>query len=81
LARAQPGRLVQDVFPAHYRMNSRRSLSALLDADYDWSISAHPALEYYVLPWPRLATMIANVEPHLPRSTHLALLVSARLKS
>jgi len=81
LARAQPDRLAQDVFPATYRMNSRRSLSALLDADYDWSTSAHPALESYVFPWPRLATATAAFERHLPRSTHLALLVSARLKS
>lgn len=81
LARAQPGRLARDVFPATYQMNSRRALAALLDANYEWSTSAHPALECYALPWPRLATVIATVEPHLPRSTHLALLVSARLKS
>jgi SAM-dependent methyltransferase len=81
LARAQPGRLAQDVFPATYRMNSHRALGALLDANYEWSTSTYPALKMYALPWPRLATAIAAFERHLPRSTHLTLLVSARLNS
>lgn len=82
LARVQPGRVAQDVFPTAYLMNSRRRLAPLLDADYDWTTSTHPGLEHYAARWPRLASTIAAVEPRvMPAAGRTALLVAARLRS
>jgi ubiquinone/menaquinone biosynthesis C-methylase UbiE len=78
LARMQPGRAAQDVFPTAYRMNTRAALAPLLDGRFEWSASTHPGLEHYAMRFPRLAAAIATVEPRLPSSTHVALLVTAR---
>jgi SAM-dependent methyltransferase len=78
LARMQSGRAEQDVFPTVYGMNTVPALSALLDPDFDWSVSFHPGLEQYALRWPRLARVVAAVEPHLPRRMQMVLIVNAR---
>jgi len=81
LAKVQPGRAEQDVFPTAYRMNTRRALAPLLDPHFEWTTSAHPGLEHYAVRWPWLASAVAAVEPRvLPRSAHLALVVAARLR-
>lgn len=82
LAKVQPGRVEQDVFPTAYRMNTRKALAPLLDPWFDWTTSAHPGLEHYAVRRPWLAGAVAALEPRLlPRSAHLALVVTARLRA
>jgi SAM-dependent methyltransferase len=78
LSRLQPQRQARDVFPTRYRMNSRRDLAALFDADYDWALAHRTGLEQYLLPWPRLARLVAVTEPRLPRSLRTTLVLYAR---
>jgi hypothetical protein len=59
-------------------MNTVRSLKALFEHDYDWAVSFHPGLDQYAGRWPRLARIVAAIEPHLPRHMQLALVVTAR---
>jgi hypothetical protein len=80
LKRLQPNRPERDIFPTAYKMNSRKALAALLDRDFDWTLTFRTGLEQYVLPWPRLASSVAAVEPRLPRAMHTVLIVSARKK-
>lgn len=78
ISRLQPNREEQDVFPTAYRMNTVRALKALFERDYDWAVSFHPGLDQYAGRWPRLARIVAAIEPHLPRHLQLALVVTAR---
>jgi SAM-dependent methyltransferase len=78
LARLQPGREARDVFPTMYRMNTRRDLAALLDADFDWTVAHRSGLNHYLHPWPRVARFVAAAEPRLPRSVRTTLVVYAR---
>jgi hypothetical protein len=61
-------------------MNSRKALAALLDRDFDWTLTFRTGLEQYVLPWPWLARSVAAVEPRLPEQCIPVLIVSARKK-
>lgn len=74
----QPGREARDVFPTAYRMNTRRDLGRLLDADFEWAAASRTGLERYLQPWPRLARMVDVTERRLPRSMQMALVVCAR---
>lgn len=74
----QPGREERDVFPTAYRMNTRKDLAALLDADYDWTVSHRGGLHHYLHPWPALARAAAATEPRLPRAMRTTLVVYAR---
>lgn len=78
LRRLQPNRQERDVFPTAYRMNTVRDLRRLLDPDYEWGVSFHPGLPSYFGPWPRLARVLAAVEPRLPSQAQLALVITAR---
>jgi SAM-dependent methyltransferase len=74
----QPGRHERDVFPTAYRMNGRRALARLLDADYEWATMHGAGLFHYLQPWPALARAAATVEPRLPRAWRTVLIVFAR---
>ena len=74
----QPGRQEHDVFPTEYKMNSRRALASLFDPSFEWAAASRTGLEQYLLRWPRLARFVNAVERHLPRSTHMALVLCAR---
>jgi len=79
--RLQPGREAQDVFDTAYKMNSRRDLARLLDADFDWALARRTGLEQYCKPWPRLRRTVAQAERHLPTSMWMALVVFARRRA
>jgi 2-polyprenyl-3-methyl-5-hydroxy-6-metoxy-1,4-benzoquinol methylase len=74
----QPGRTEKDVFPTEYKMNSRKSLHALFDADFEWAAASRTSLDQYLLPWPRLGRAAASVERRLPRAMQSALVICAR---
>jgi hypothetical protein len=74
----QPGRTEQDVFPTQYKMNSRKSLHALFDADFEWAAASRTSLDQYLLPWPRLGRTAAAIERRLPRALQSALVICAR---
>jgi SAM-dependent methyltransferase len=74
----QPGRTAQDVFHTAYRMNTRKALATLLDADYEWAAASRTGLDRYLLPWPKVAAAAVAVERRLPRAMHSALVVCAR---
>jgi SAM-dependent methyltransferase len=76
----QPKRLEKDVFPTRYRMNSERDLRRLLDAEFDWTVHHRVGHEQYFLRWPRLARAIMAVEPRLPRTMQMTLVLYARRK-
>ncbi len=78
LNRLQPGREERDVFRTAYKMNTRRDLARLLDADFEWAAASRTGLEQYCKPWPRLRRFVAPLERHLPRSMWMALVVFAR---
>lgn len=78
LARLQPGRQARDVFPTEYRMNTERALHELLDTDFEWCVRHLGGLRHYVGPWPRLARAVDAIEPRLPRTMAMTLLVYAR---
>jgi SAM-dependent methyltransferase len=77
----QPGRAAQDVFHTAYKMNTRKDLAALFDADYEWGAAFRTGLNRYLLPWPKLGAVAVAVERRLPQSMHAGLIVSARKKS
>lgn len=78
--RLQPGRAERDVFRTAYKMNSRKDLARLLDADFDWALAHRTGLEQYFKPWPRLRRVVAGTERHLPMSMWMSLVVFARRK-
>ncbi len=77
----QPGREERDVFATSYKMNARKDLARLLDADFEWAIARRTGLEQYFKPWPRTRRVVAQVERHLPTSMWMALVVFARRRS
>jgi hypothetical protein len=78
VARLQPGREAQDVFHTAYKMNTRRDLARVFDADFEWAIAHRTGLEQYFKPWPRLRRTVAAAERLLPPSTQMGLVVFAR---
>ncbi len=78
LKRIQPGRQARDVFPTEYRMNTKKALRALFEADYDWSLCHYSGLQHYLWPWPALARTAIAVEPRLPRGVHTTMVLYAR---
>jgi len=78
LARFRHSRAARDVFPTTYRMNTDRDLARLFDADFEWAVAHRTGMRQYVLAWPWLARAIGAIEPHLPRSLQMALVVYAR---
>ena len=78
LERLQPGREARDVFRTAYKMNTRRDLARLFDADFDWALAHRTGLEQYCKPWPRLRRVVAQTERHLPTSVWMALVLFAR---
>ena len=76
----QPQRQERDVFPTVYAMNTRKALAALLDRDFEWSVTHRPSLDQYLLRWPRAARAVMVVEARLPRSAQAVLVVAARKK-
>ena len=80
VARLQPGRAAQDVFHTAYKMNTRKDLAGVLDADFDWALAHRTGLEQYFKPWPRVRRAVAASERHLPRSMQMGLVVFARRK-
>ncbi len=77
LEHLQPGREERDVFRTAYRMNARKDLARLLDADFEWAVARRTGLEQYFKPWPRVRRGVAQVERHLPTSMWMALVVFA----
>jgi SAM-dependent methyltransferase len=80
LSKLQPGRLEKDVFPTRYLMNTERALHGLFDAEFDWTVQHRVGHEQYFLQWPRLARTIMAIEPRLPRSMQMTLVLYARRK-
>ena len=78
VARLQPGREAQDVFHTAYKMNTRRDLARVFDADFDWALAHRTGLEQYFKPWPRLRKVIGATERYLPKSMWMGLVVFAR---
>lgn len=78
LEHLQPGREERDVFRTAYKMNTRKDLARLFDADFDLALARRTGLEQYCKPWPRLRRGVAQVERHLPTSMWMALVVFAR---
>lgn len=78
LSLLQPGRDSEDVFPTHYRMNTRRELGELLGDTFDWAIASRTGLEQYLLRWPRLGRLVNGLERLLPRDARMAMVVCAR---
>ena len=78
LERLQPGREARDVFRTAYKMNTRRDLTRLFDADFELALARRTGLEQYCKPWPRLRRGVAQLERHLPTSMWMALVVFAR---
>jgi SAM-dependent methyltransferase len=76
----QPGRQAQDVFHTAYRMNTRKDLAALFNADYEWAAASRTGLDRYLMPWPKVASTAAMVERRLPRVMQTALVICARKK-
>ena len=54
LEHLQPGREERDVFRTAYKMNTRKDLARLFDADFDLALARRTGLEQYCKPWPRL---------------------------
>lgn len=78
LERLQPGREERDVFRTAYKMNTRKDLTRLFEADFDLALARRTGLEQYCKPWPRLRRAVADLERHLPTSMWMALVVFAR---
>ncbi len=78
LEHLQPGREERDVFGTAYKMNTRKDLARLFDADFDLALARRTGLEQYCKPWPRLRRGVAQAERHLPTSMWMALVVFAR---
>ncbi len=77
--RLQENRQAQDVFPAHYRLNSVRAIGSHFPAS-SWEVTTYhnsPEPAYFA-PLPRLERLLASVLPRLPTFTHAELLVFAR---
>ena len=74
----QPGRQAQDVFDTVYRMNTRKDLARVLDAQFEWAAASRTGLDRYLQPWPRVARAVGAVERRLPRGAQQALIVCAR---
>ncbi len=77
--RLQENRQPNDVFPAHYRLNTARAIASRFPSS-EWDVvvyrnSPEPA---YFAPLPWLERMLASVLPRLPTFTHAELLVFAR---
>jgi SAM-dependent methyltransferase len=78
LEHLQPGREERDVFRTAYKMNTRKDLARVLDAEFDWALARRTGLEQYFKPWPRIRRGVAQVERHLPMSMWMALVLFAR---
>jgi SAM-dependent methyltransferase len=78
LSRLQPTREAQDVFHTAYKMNTRKDLGRVFDADFEWALAHRTGLEQYFKPWPRLRRVVGGTERYLPRSTWMGLVVFAR---
>lgn len=78
LSRLQPTREAQDVFYTAYKMNTRKDLARVFDADFEWALAHRTGLEQYFKPWPRLRRVVGGTERYLPRSTWMGLVVFAR---
>ncbi|HEY1651033.1 MAG TPA: class I SAM-dependent methyltransferase [Acidimicrobiales bacterium] len=81
IERLQPGRAERDVFRTAYKMNTRKDLARLFDADFDWALAHRTGLEQYLKPWPRLRRGVAGAERHLPVSMWMALVIFARRRA
>lgn len=81
ISRLQPAREVRDVFPTVYRMNTIPVLAALFSPRFEWAISMHPSLAYYAGNWPRLASVVAAVEPRLPKRMQMVIILAARKRT
>jgi SAM-dependent methyltransferase len=78
VARLQPDREAQDVFHTAYKMNTRKDLARVLDADFDWAIAQRTGLEQYFKPWPGFRRVVGTTERFLPKSMWMGLVVFAR---
>ena len=78
LSRLQPTREAQDVFHTAYKMNTRKDLGRVFDADFEWALAHRTGLEQYFKPWQRLRRVVGGTERYLPRSTWMGLVVFAR---
>jgi SAM-dependent methyltransferase len=78
LEHLQPGREERDVFPTAYKMNTRRDLTRLFEAEFDLALARRTGLEQYCKPWPHIRRGVAQVERHLPTTMWMALVVFAR---
>lgn len=78
VARLQPGREAQDVFPTAYRMNTRKAIAELFDRDFEWSMTSHGGLHHYFQPWPTAQKVVRAAEPRFPRANRLTLMLCAR---
>jgi SAM-dependent methyltransferase len=81
VAHLQPGREAHDVFPTSYKMNTRKDLTRLFDADFEWALARRTGLEQYFKPWPRVRRVVAVTERHLPTSMWMALVVFAKRRA
>ncbi|MDN5743995.1 MAG: class I SAM-dependent methyltransferase [Nocardioidaceae bacterium] len=81
VGRMQPGRREEDVFPTAYRMNNRKALAALLDREFEWSVTSHGGLHHYMQPWPRMARVARVAEQRFPEGNRLTLLLCARKRA
>ena len=81
LEKAQPNRLSVDVFPAFYRMNTRKQITSLFASEFDYSIASRPGLENYLrAKHPGAAKAVATMERLLPEPMQTAFVVCARLR-
>jgi SAM-dependent methyltransferase len=77
----QPGRQQHDVFRTAYKMNTRKDLAALFDADYEWAAASRTGLDRYFMPWPKVAKTAVAIERRLPRALQQGLVLCARRRS
>ena len=54
-------------FHTAYKMNTRKDLARLLDADFDWALAHRTGLEQYCKPWPGFRRRRRQAERFLPR--------------
>jgi hypothetical protein len=62
-------------------MNTRKDLTRLFDADFEWALARRTGLEQYFKPWPRVRRVVAVTERHLPTSMWMALVVFAKRRA
>ncbi len=78
---AQPARRDVDIFPAYYRMNSRKALDTLFGDHYDYSLAYRPGLEKYVQGTSqRVGSVVAAFETRLPQTLLTSFVLCAQLR-